>query len=305
MTNDQRDENVLIEKTMERVESLIEKPPPEARDSPMVEMFTLYPHESAIVMCRGIELGIICSCGLVLHCAWLLLQSSASTSTFDYILRCLCIARVVCAIPRPYYWFKTRTRFLEARFQPTPQLVTKQLLYIYASPFKVERVLFVFYYSWLFVATIILLLFRAQAPGFADQLWKHCCMNVASIFLHRVVCATLFYHLMHSKLDRGIPVEILDKYSQRMNYTEGVGRQLVNGDDAGELECSVCLGGYEHGQGIRRLRCGHHFHQNCVDAWLLGHQNRCPLCTQIVGPTAACSEHAETRSLLRRAGHRH
>lgn len=29
---------------------------------------------------------------------------------------------------------------------------------------------------------------------------------------------------------------------------------------------------------------GHTFHCHCIDTWLLGHQNKCPLCGFVVGP---------------------
>lgn len=39
-------------------------------------------------------------------------------------------------------------------------------------------------------------------------------MNLASIILHRVVCVSLFYWLMESDFKRGIPADVLDKYSK-------------------------------------------------------------------------------------------
>ena len=33
--------------------------------------------------------------------------------------------------------------------------------------------------------------------------------------------------------------------------------------------CYVCLEGYVHGDQIRRLPCGHEFHMDCVDHWLI------------------------------------
>merc|ERR1719399_1224469 len=111
----------------------------------MVEMFRLFPHESAVVMRRGIELGIICSCILVTHCSVLVARFWSSQDQFDVILRGVCLARIVFAIPRPYFWFHTRKLFVEARYQPTPQLVAQRLLFIYAHPYKVERGLLLFY----------------------------------------------------------------------------------------------------------------------------------------------------------------
>ncbi|XP_021842010.2 uncharacterized protein [Spinacia oleracea] len=49
--------------------------------------------------------------------------------------------------------------------------------------------------------------------------------------------------------------------------------KLVKHDD----RCSVCLEGWEKGDDLKILPCGHYFHPNCADEWLL--TNRfCPLC---------------------------
>lgn len=41
--------------------------------------------------------------------------------------------------------------------------------------------------------------------------------------------------------------------------------------------CSVCLADFEDDDAVRRLPCGHDFHQSCIDVWLLRNK-RCPLC---------------------------
>lgn len=262
----------------------------EPADSPMAEMFTLFPHESAVVMQRGIELGILCSCLLVVHCCALVLQFWSSDTYPDTMLRSFCLARMVCAVPRPYFWFRTRKLFVEARYQPTPQLVTQRLLDIYAHPFGVERGLLLFYYGWLAVITVVVCITRLEAETvFAQQLWRHCLLNFISIVLHRILCVLLFYYLMQSDFKRGIPPDVLEKYSKRFEFKSGLTARskVIDGD----MECSICFGTYSPGEDIRKLHCGHHFHQRCVDVWLLGHQNRCPLCLYVVGPAQITGPH--------------
>lgn len=251
----------------------------------MTEMFTLFPHESAVVMQRGIELGIICSCLLVMHCSMLVMQFWPSDGWADSVLRGLCVARILCAIPRPYFWLRTRKLFVEARYQPTPQLVTQRLLDIYAHPFGVERGLLLFYYGWLVMMTLVVWSVRLQSEGYTDfvqYLWRHCLLNFISILVHRIICVMLFYWLMKSDFKRGIPLEVLEKYTKRLPFKRSMSRMEQLG--GGDLECSICFGSYADGEDIRKLTCGHHFHQRCVDVWLLGHQNRCPLCLYVVGP---------------------
>lgn len=262
----------------------------EPEESPMAEMFTLFPHESAVVMQRGIELGIFCSCLLVLHCSMLVTQHWISDGYPDTILRSFCVARIVCAVPRPYFWFRTRKLFVEARYQPTPQLVTQRLLDIYAHPFGVERGLLLFYYGWLAAITVVVCIVRLEAEQtiFVQQLWRHCLLNFISIVLHRILCVLLFYYLMQSDFKRGIPPDVLEKYTKRLEFTANTQLKLAK-LSGGDMECSICFGTYTIGEEIRKLHCGHHFHQRCVDIWLLGHQNRCPLCLCLVGPTPLVS----------------
>jgi hypothetical protein len=49
--------------------------------------------------------------------------------------------------------------------------------------------------------------------------------------------------------------------------------------------CSICLVDFQHGEQLRSLPCNHHFHVDCVDAWLMRKdQATCPLCRlQVTG----------------------
>ncbi|KAM6578283.1 hypothetical protein CsatB_030120 [Cannabis sativa] len=48
--------------------------------------------------------------------------------------------------------------------------------------------------------------------------------------------------------------------------------------DGLELECVICLSGFEDGEVGRKLpKCSHEFHLECIDMWLGSHSN-CPIC---------------------------
>lgn len=57
----------------------------------------------------------------------------------------------------------------------------------------------------------------------------------------------------------------------------------------GERECPVCLAEYKDKESLRTLgKCGHHFHQECIDEWLKSNAS-CPLCRVSLRPEKAPS----------------
>ncbi|KAF9508013.1 hypothetical protein BS47DRAFT_1373759 [Hydnum rufescens UP504] len=47
---------------------------------------------------------------------------------------------------------------------------------------------------------------------------------------------------------------------------------------AEQSECAICLSDFEKGDQLRILPCGHIFHQDEVDAWLIQRKKLCPVC---------------------------
>lgn len=44
-----------------------------------------------------------------------------------------------------------------------------------------------------------------------------------------------------------------------------------------QIQCPVCIEDFEQGQDLRVLPCGHIFHPDCIDPWLLNVAGSCPL----------------------------
>ncbi|CAF4453414.1 unnamed protein product [Adineta steineri] len=42
-------------------------------------------------------------------------------------------------------------------------------------------------------------------------------------------------------------------------------------------KCAVCLSEYINGEELKRLRCKHYFHSECINPWLKT-STRCPIC---------------------------
>lgn len=48
-------------------------------------------------------------------------------------------------------------------------------------------------------------------------------------------------------------------------------------EEISEMHCTVCLDEFCVGQKLKYLNCGHCFHGNCIDNWLLSCDTKCPL----------------------------
>jgi len=46
--------------------------------------------------------------------------------------------------------------------------------------------------------------------------------------------------------------------------------------------CAVCQEACIEGDEVRKLPCGHEFHSDCIDKWLLTRKDACPMCSMPV-----------------------
>lgn len=245
--------------------------------SELMELFAAFPHESGLVMQRGIELGMFFSSTLLGQCLFILVSHDRSSSAYpdmDIFFECALLLRVICAIPRPYIWFSTWRRFIHARTQPTPELVSQALVGIYSSQNKLEKFLLYFYYAWLLTMSLVALV-TPYRTDFGKSVWQHLLLNYAFIVVHRMLCIGIFYYLVNSDMARGLHPAVLEKETRVFAFSNDAGTKVV--------ECSICYGDYEEGQFLRSLGCGHDYHRVCIDEWLTRHRNRCPMCLHVVG----------------------
>jgi len=285
-------------------------------DSPMVQMFQTFPRESATVMQRGIELGVVCNVLLVLDCGALVCGHWSATSRVDVFLGGLCMLRLLLVAPRPYFWWRTWSLFRGAALQRTSMQVASRLVDIYAHPFAMERSLLLLYYAWLVIVTALVCFLPDDSGVINNALRRHCIMSIAGIILHRIICVALFATLVQKRHRRNVaPPDALEKYTETVSWSDDTQRTLrrgpqraaegetaeqaprpkVNASTAvvaavagceGPESCSICLACYNMGEQLRVLRCGHYYHSRCVDTWLLKHKSVCPLCLFSVGPAA-------------------
>ena len=57
--------------------------------------------------------------------------------------------------------------------------------------------------------------------------------------------------------------------------------------------CTICLEDFAPGDKLKVLPCGHEYHQECIEPWLLEKSSLCPLCKQNI--TAGADFHASPR----------
>ena len=51
-----------------------------------------------------------------------------------------------------------------------------------------------------------------------------------------------------------------------------------------QLQCTICMIEFNMGQNVKRLICGHYFHDDCVTGWLQRH-GTCPNCRRVLSNT--------------------
>ena len=253
----------------------------------MSELFESFPHESGIVMQRGIEIGIVFSSFLISHCLYILSIADRSLSPYpimDIGLEIALFARVILSIPRPYVWLSTWRKFVRARRQPTPELVAEALSGIYNNQNGLEKFLLYFYYGWLALVSVVVLVIPYRTP-FSWMVWRHMLYNFGCIVLHRIVCIVMFYHLVNSDMPRGLHQSVIEDESTIVNYD-------IITTPTTSSECPICYCDYLEQEKIRVLKCGHSYHKDCVDLWLTQHRNRCPMCMLVVGTSITSSSNS-------------
>jgi len=98
------------------------------------------------------------------------------------------------------------------------------------------------------------------------------------IFLTLCCCTTLLIRLYFFPQESLIPSSSRGASESRIRLLQSKKYQL-NSIPKEDASCAICLCEYEVGENIRYLPCKHHFHQICVDQWLLSNK-LCPFCKQ-------------------------
>ncbi|CAJ0949157.1 unnamed protein product, partial [Mesorhabditis belari] len=70
----------------------------------------------------------------------------------------------------------------------------------------------------------------------------------------------------------GASLADIEKFTERNEFVKDV--EVPENE---KERCTVCLMEFETGEGVRKLRCTHLFHVDCIDKWLV-YNKKCPVC---------------------------
>jgi len=93
-----------------------------------------------------------------------------------------------------------------------------------------------------------------------------CCCSIPVTILTYCCCPSLF----GVKPPKKASPRLIKSVTVKKSYKE----DMMNKDDA---NCAICLCEYEPRDDLRFLRCGHHFHDECIMQWLVKNKT-CPFC---------------------------
>lgn len=159
-------------------------------------------------------------------------------------------------------------------------------------PWKVNKVLSVVVYGWQILGIVWIV------NASSCELSYICKVNAGGAMLKMLLSWICFQYQFSRQQEE--PAEAMEETEQ-----QGASRELIDSiqiieysadvlsDGRPETACAVCLSEFDNGQLLRRLPCGHHFHQHCIDKWL-ARSKVCPLCKQNIECNPSCGGERST-----------
>ena len=133
------------------------------------------------------------------------------------------------------------------------------------------------------------------------ELWVLVAALLFLLGMHGCMYGTLFLFFPWPALTVNLPMVPLAQHwyddvptggQPKLKQFEGLTQQQLQAlpisvcTERADSCCAVCMDDVELGQLQRVLRCGHIYHQPCIDPWLLK-RRVCPLCVQAVRPSTS------------------
>lgn len=134
---------------------------------------------------------------------------------------------------------------------------------------------------WIFLG--VLWVVKEPSGSYVAYVIYKLCVAAISQALARMLIAVVLIKVLFPpgagvQDERPAPVAALPKQIARLQLVPFT--QELCGGEPGAC-CAVCLSDFELGESLRRLPCGHFFHQDCCDTWLYRNK-RCPVCIRSI-----------------------
>lgn len=123
-----------------------------------------------------------------------------------------------------------------------------------------------------------------------SKVFQKLCNKIAVLLIFVLVELIIFIWKLTSDT-QSITTRQYIKFIEEKNPTIRYNKKLNSHGD-----CSVCLCEFEEGEKVRRLKCKHTFHKDCLDKWLQDYFATCPLCREQVLPDNVVLKHRQQRN---------
>ncbi|KAG8640936.1 E3 ubiquitin-protein ligase RHA2B [Manihot esculenta] len=104
-----------------------------------------------------------------------------------------------------------------------------------------------------------------------------CLLALEAVILFRSVTASIANSDKRSVISTSQYLQLIEEKYPSTLYKEKLRQQSL-------IECAVCLSEFLEGERVRKLKCKHTFHRDCLDKWLQQYLATCPLCRTKVLP---------------------
>ncbi|KAJ9177652.1 hypothetical protein P3X46_012847 [Hevea brasiliensis] len=118
-----------------------------------------------------------------------------------------------------------------------------------------------------------------------------CLLTLEAVILFRLVTGSITNSDNRGVISTSQYLQLIEEKNPAILYTEKLRQQSV-------IECAVCLSEFLEGESVRKLKCKHTFHKDCLDKWLQQYLATCPLCRTKVLPDEIVADYHQLQDQI-------